>query len=241
MDVVLVFGSTQAVKTSRETRLLLNNAAVRLGHALERSGHLEQLNTSREETLRALGLALEYRDYETKGHTDRVVHLTDLLGRALGFMGPDLDALRWGAFLHDTGKVAIPDTILLKPGKLNSEEWAVIQRHPSIGFEMLHHIPSLPAATLDVVRYHQERWNGSGYPLGLSGTDIPLAARVFAVVDVYDALTSERPYKQAWTHEAAIEQLCQEAGSLLDEGVVQAFLHVVKGHDEGHMKQVPEM
>ncbi|MFC4424986.1 PAS domain S-box protein [Deinococcus navajonensis] len=238
---VLVFGTDEAINTSAETRRLLGNVAARLSHALERQSHLEQLNTSREETLRALGLALEYRDYETKGHTDRVVQLTEQLGQALGFTGDDLDALRWGAFLHDTGKVAIPDAILLKPGKLDPHEWDVIKRHPTIGFEMLHHIPSLPPVTLEVVLYHQERWNGSGYPRGLAGADIPLAARVFAVVDVYDALTSERPYKKAWTHAQAAEQLRKEAGVLLDARVVQAFLVLQERHrPSGPATQTPE-
>ena len=221
---LLVFGTDQVASPSSETRRLLENVAARLSRALERNDHLEQLNCSREETLRALGLALEYRDYETKGHTDRVVSLTEQLGERLGFGGSQLDALRWGAFLHDTGKVAIPDAILLKPGKLLPDEWSVIKRHPTIGFEMLQHIPSLPPTTLEVVLYHQERWNGSGYPLGLRGEAIPLAARIFAVIDVYDALTSARPYKHAWTHAEAVEQLRREAGSLLDVQVVDAFL-----------------
>ncbi|WP_084047162.1 PAS domain S-box protein [Deinococcus hopiensis] len=231
LSVVLVFGTDQSVTTSEETRQLLSNVTARLSHALERSHHIEQLNTSREETLRALGLALEYRDYETKGHTDRVVHFTERLGQAMGFSGDDLDALRWGAFLHDTGKVAIPDSILLKPDKLTPEEWDVIKRHPSIGYEMLHHIPSLPPTTLEVVLHHQERWNGSGYPRGLAGTEIPLAARIFAVVDVYDALTNERPYKKAWTHIEAADQLRKEAGALLDERVVHTFLQLFSAEE----------
>ncbi|GAA4001661.1 hypothetical protein GCM10022631_10280 [Deinococcus rubellus] len=223
---LLVFGTSTRMTSSQDTRQLLRNVAARLSHALERRHHIEQLNISREETLRALGLALEYRDYETKGHTDRVVSFTERLGQALNFLPADQDALRWGAFLHDTGKVAIPDNILLKPGKLTPEEWVVIKRHPTIGYEMLHHIPSLPAATLEVVLYHQERWNGSGYPDGLQGQQIPLAARVFAVVDVYDALTSIRPYKRAWSHQEAAEQLQLEAGVLLDKMVVQTFLNL---------------
>ncbi|MFD1732867.1 PAS domain S-box protein [Deinococcus malanensis] len=208
----MTFGTNERVEIDADTRRLLTSVSEQASRAVERSAHLDELKESREETLRALGLALEYRDYETKGHTDRVVALTEQLGQALGFSGDDLDALRWGAFLHDTGKVAIPDAILLKPGKLDAEEWEVIKRHPGIGYEMLHHIPSLPATTLEVVLYHQERWNGSGYPKGLAGADIPLAARVFAVVDVYDALTSERPYKKAWTHEEAAAQLRKKQG-----------------------------
>ena len=176
-------------------------------------------------------MALEYRDYETKGHTDRVVLLTERLGQALGFLPADQDALRWGAFLHDTGKVAIPDNILLKPGKLTPEEWDFIKRHPTIGYEMLHHIPSLPPATLEVVLYHQERWNGSGYPDGLQGHQIPLLARVFAVVDVYDALISCRPYKRAWSHQEAVDQLQVESGVLLDETVVRTFLNLFESDE----------
>ncbi|UQN10755.1 HD domain-containing phosphohydrolase [Deinococcus sp. QL22] len=228
----LAFGTNDAVDVDEDSRRLLLGVGEQTSRVVERSVHLNELQQSREETLRAMGLALEYRDYETKGHTDRVVAFTEQLGRVLGFSGADLDALRWGAFLHDTGKVAIPDAILLKPGKLTPEEWDVIKRHPGIGYEMLEHIPSLPPTTLDVVLYHQERWNGSGYPKGLAGTDIPLAARVFAVIDVYDALTSERPYKKAWTHQEAAEQLRQEAGVLLDERVVQAFLHIVDPEGE---------
>ncbi|GGL78979.1 hypothetical protein GCM10010840_16040 [Deinococcus aerolatus] len=223
----MAFGTNSRFEVDGDTRRLLTGVSEHASRAVERSAHLDDLKLSREETLRALGLALEYRDYETKGHTDRVVGLTQLLGQALGISGDDLDALRWGAFLHDTGKVAIPDAILLKPGKLAPEEWEVIKRHPGIGYEMLHHIPSLPPTTLEVVLYHQERWNGSGYPKGLTGADIPLAARVFAVVDVYDALTSERPYKRAWTHEEAAAQLRREAGVLLDARVVETFLGIL--------------
>ena len=223
---VLVFGTVEQCVISGETRALLEGLVDRLQHLLDRQLHVAQLNTSREETLRSLGLALEYRDYETKGHTDRVVTLTERLGRALGYQGANLDALRWGAYLHDTGKVAIPDAILLKPGKLDEREWAVIKRHPSIGHAMLEHIPSLPRLTLDVVLYHQERWNGSGYPEGRLREDTPLAARVFAVVDVYDALTSERPYKHAWSHEEALHELQREAGVLLDPSVVSAFVRL---------------
>ncbi|MFB9994514.1 PAS domain S-box protein [Deinococcus oregonensis] len=237
LTAVLIFGTSARIISSHSTRQLLQNVAARLSHALERHHHIEQLNTSREETLRALGLALEYRDYETKGHTDRVVTLTEHLGQALGFPPADQDALRWGAFLHDTGKVAIPDNILLKPGKLTPEEWLIIKRHPTIGYEMLHHIPSLPPATLEVVLHHQERWNGSGYPDGLQGTQIPLSARVFAVVDVYDALTSIRPYKRAWSHQEAADQLQLEAGVLLDETVVRTFLSLL--HSDGSLKTVP--
>ncbi len=218
---------TPEAEVALASRKLLRAVAERVGVALERALHLQQLAAAREETLRALGLALEYRDYETKGHTDRVVALSERLGRAMGFEGADLDALRWGAYLHDTGKVAIPDSVLLKPGKLNADEWALMQRHATIGYEMLAHIPNLPPATLEVVLHHHEKWDGSGYPAGLADVDIPLAARVFSVVDVYDALTSDRPYRAAWTDERALAYLMEEAGRQFDPHVVQAFLRLI--------------
>ncbi|GBF06318.1 hypothetical protein DAERI_080109 [Deinococcus aerius] len=226
---VFVFVSSGEALAEVNTRRLMRRLADQVNVLLERSWHVQRLDASREETLRAVGLALEYRDHETKGHTDRVVELTERLARALGCEERDRDALRWGAYLHDAGKVATPDAILLKAGRLDPDEWEVMKRHAQVGYEMLRQIPSLPPETLAVVLHHHERWNGSGYPHGLSGTDIPLPARIFAVVDVYDALTSERPYKQAWTHEEAAAQLEREAGVLLDPSIVRVFLRVVNG------------
>ncbi|MFD1734480.1 HD domain-containing phosphohydrolase [Deinococcus malanensis] len=172
----------------------------------------------------ALGMVLEYRDYETAGHTDRVVALAAQFGRRLGLSSAHLDALRWGAYLHDTGKVAIPDEILLKPSKLNADEWAAMKRHSEIGHELLSHIPTLPSTTLDVVLHHHERWDGSGYPHGLAAEGIPLSARLFAFVDVYDALTDERPYKRAWSHEDALAEIQRTAGSHFDPDLTRVFL-----------------
>ncbi|UBV45313.1 PAS domain S-box protein (plasmid) [Deinococcus taeanensis] len=225
---VLAFGTDHDTVISAESRQLLNGVAARLSHALDRLYHLAQLNTSREETLRALGLALEYRDYETKGHTDRVVDLTLKLSAALDIKDIDQDALRWGAYLHDTGKVAIPDAILLKPGKLTDEEFDVIKRHPIIGYEMLASIPTLPPVTLELVLHHHEKWNGSGYPAGLSGTDIPLCARIFAVVDVYDALTTERPYKRAWSPQEALAEIERTGGTHFDPQVAEVFVRLMR-------------
>ncbi|MFC4454006.1 PAS domain S-box protein [Deinococcus sonorensis] len=229
-----------------EARRLLAAIAERVSVALERRLHMVQLASSREETLRALGLVLEYRDYETAGHTDRVVRLTERLARALGFSGSELDALRWGAYLHDTGKVAIPDSILRKPGKLDAEEWAVIQQHPVIGYELLQHLPNLPASTLEVVRHHHERWDGTGYPAQLAGEAIPLAARLFAVIDVYDALTDRRPYKRAWTSQEALAEIERTSGSHFDPQVARAFLELMASEhpdepadDEGAALQPP--
>jgi PAS domain S-box-containing protein len=196
----------------------------RLTRALERVSQTNELLATRASTFRALGLALEYRDYETKGHTDRVVQLSLQLGAAIGLTEEQLEALEWGAYLHDVGKIAVPDHILLKPGKLSPEEWQAIRAHPEIGFEMLRHLPFLPPETCQVVLYHQERFDGSGYPEALVGAEIPFLARLFAIIDVYDALTSERPYKPAWSHERAISELEGQAGRTLDARLVEHFL-----------------
>lgn len=206
-----------------EERLLLA-AAEACAHALERVMQMEHIRVSREETFRALGVALEYRDVETKGHIDRVVALADALGRRLSLDDRQLERLRWGAYLHDVGKIGIPDAILLKPGPLTPEEWEVMRRHPVIGCEMLGRIPHLPPETLAVVRHHHERWDGRGYPDGLAGTAIPLLARIFAVVDVYDALTHARPYKPAWPAADARRYIAEQAGKQFDPEVVRAFL-----------------
>lgn len=138
----------------------------------------------------------------------------------------DLDDLRRGAILHDVGKIAIPDRILLKPGPLTEEEWAVMKLHPVYAYEWLSGIPFLKKA-LEVPYAHHERWDGSGYPRGLKGLEIPLSARIFAVADVYDALTSDRPYRKAWPKEKALAYIREEAGKQFDPEVVEAFLKLM--------------
>ncbi|GGJ52973.1 HD domain-containing phosphohydrolase [Deinococcus roseus] len=218
------------VHFSEDARRILRAVRDRISHAFERNTYIEKLSSSREETLKAIGMVLEYRDYETKGHTDRVVQLSDLLGRAMGLSGDALDALRWGAYLHDTGKIAISDHILLKPGRLTPEEFEAVKKHSEIGFEMLKHIPSLPTSTLEVILHHHEKWDGGGYPRGLRGHSIPLAARIFTVVDVYDALISRRPYKEPFSHEAAMQEIQRCAGSMFDPQVVQVFSEMMEQH-----------
>ncbi|GGJ27463.1 HD domain-containing phosphohydrolase [Deinococcus roseus] len=225
---LIVFGHRQNVQVSDSTKRLLTAIEERVSLAYGKLISFQRLEMSREETMRTLGLALEYRDYETKGHTDRVISLCVQLGVALDLDEETLKELRWGAYLHDIGKISTPDAVLLKPGKLTPDEWTVIKMHPVVGFEITRAIPSLPQRTLDIVLYHQERWNGSGYPEGRKGEDIPYLARVFAVVDVYDALTSERPYKRAFSPQEAVEQLLKEAGTLLDPEIVRVFLEVLQ-------------
>ena len=202
-------------------------AAERLGHALERSGHIEALRTARRESLRALGVALEYRDFETKGHTDRVYRLAYQLGRKLGLAEEELKQLGFGAYLHDVGKVAIPDRVLLKPGKLDPEEWRLMQQHTLIGEEMVQRMGFLTLPVLQVVRNHHEQFSGHGYPDQLTGEAIPLLARIFTLADVYDALTSDRPYKTAWTPEQAGLEIERSLGRQFDPEIGRIFLEII--------------
>ena len=200
----------------------------RVSRAIERAEQIAEILSTRASSFRALGLALELRDFETRGHTDRVVALCLQLGQSLGLSAAQLQHLEWGALLHDIGKIAVPDSILLKPGKLTATEWQVIRQHPTTGFKMLNDLHFLPTETLEIVRFHQERLNGSGYPLGLKGDEIPYLARLFAVVDVFDALISERPYKHAWTLSQSIAGLRAQAGVALQADLVEAFIDLLE-------------
>lgn len=187
---------------------------------------LKNLKDTYDLTLSGWGQALEYRDRETHGHSQRVVEMTLALAKQLGIPRWKLDHIRRGALLHDIGKMAVPDAILLKKGSLSDDEWRVVKKHPIDAKNLLERIPFLKPA-LDIPYTHHERWDGSGYPEGLSGEDIPLAARVFAVVDVWDALTSDRPYRAAWPEEKARDYIRDQSGILFDPQVVKAFLEFV--------------
>lgn len=182
-------------------------------------------------TIEGWSRAMDYRDKETEGHTSRVTQLTVQLARRLGVKEEDIVHMRRGALLHDMGKLGVPDSVLNKPGPLTEEEWELMRRHPQIAYEMLSPIAYLRPA-LDIPLYHHERWDGSGFPRGLKGEQIPLAARIFAVVDVWDALTSERPYRPAWSSEEARTYLREQAGRLFDPRVVQVFLQVLESAEE---------
>jgi putative nucleotidyltransferase with HDIG domain len=181
-----------------------------------------ELELTYDRTLTALMSALDARDRETEGHSTRVSRLSCLIGQALGLGEHQLKALERGALLHDIGKIGISDTILHKPGKLTEDEWRIMRIHPDIGARIVEGIPFLQD-TLPVIRYHHERWNGSGYPVGLHGNDIPIQARIFAVADVFDALTSNRTYRKKSSPEEAIDYIREQTGILFDPEVVEAL------------------
>ncbi len=180
-----------------------------------------------EETLEGWATALDLRDRETEGHTRRVAELTLRLAQAAGLSDEELIHIRRGAILHDIGKIGVPDSILLKPGPLTEEEWAIMRQHPQFAYNMLSRIEYLRPA-LDIPYCHHEKWDGSGYPRGLKGEQIPLAARLFAVVDVWDALRSDRPYRPAWPEKQVIEYIRSQAGKYFDPQVVKLFLKILE-------------
>ena len=206
-----------------KVRRTLEAVSLRVRQAFERDHAIENARASLENSLLALGVGMESRDLETLGHTERVVRYAEEIGRALGLRGQKLDSLRQGAYLHDLGKMSIPDAVLLKPGKLTEEEFNVMKTHAALGWELAKKIPGLDTDALAVIRHHHERWDGKGYPDGLAARAIPLPARIFALCDVYDALTSERPYKKAWTEEEAIAEMRRLKGAQFDPEIVEVF------------------
>jgi putative nucleotidyltransferase with HDIG domain len=182
-------------------------------------------------TLSGWSKALEFRDQETEGHSQRVVELTVKIAKRLGMSETELQDIRRGALLHDIGKMAIPDKILSKQGRFTDDEWLVVKKHPGNAKDLLENIPFLKSA-LDIPYYHHERWDGSGYPEGLTKENIPIAARIFAVVDVWDALTSIRPYRQAWPQKEAVKYIREQSGKLFDPQVVQEFLFLIEIAEE---------
>lgn len=194
-----------------------------------------ELSLAYDTTLEGWSKALDLRDKETEGHTQRVVEITLRIAQSLGIDDNDLTHIRRGALLHDIGKMGIPDAILLKPGPLTDEEWVIMKRHPIYAYELLYPITHLRPA-LDIPYYHHEKWNGKGYPQGISGTQIPLAARIFAVVDVWDALTSDRPYRKAWTSKKALDYIRDQSGKHFDPKFVEVFLSLIKSELINHIE-----
>ncbi len=210
--------------------------------AMDSSNLFIELERSNLELVRAYDATLEgwakahdLRDHETVGHSKRVAEMTVRLASGLRLPGASLVHIYRGALLHDIGKLAIPDAILRKPGKLNEDEWKVMRQHPQLAYELLKGIGYL-VPSLDIPRYHHEYWDGNGYPDGLSREGIPLAARIFTVVDVWDALTSDRPYRKAWQLEQVLDYLKERRGTQFDPGVVDVFLEILDGSGDSLSK-----
>jgi HD-GYP domain-containing protein (c-di-GMP phosphodiesterase class II) len=183
-----------------------------------------EINLAYEATIEGFARALELREREPFGHTRQVAEITTLFARAAGIPEESIPHLQRGAFLHDIGKLGVPESILHKAGALTDNEWAVIRTHPQIGYDLLLPIVYLHAS-LDIPYSHHEKWDGTGYPQGLAGEKIPLMARIFSIVDVWDALISDRPFRKAWTDEQASHYLKQQAGTRFDPDLVDIFLN----------------
>jgi HD-GYP domain-containing protein (c-di-GMP phosphodiesterase class II) len=214
--------------------MLGGQAAIAIDNAslfsdLQRSN--TEITSAYDATIEGWSRALDLRDHATEGHTQRVVKVTLQLAHKFNIPSKDLIHLRRGAILHDIGKMGIPDRILHKPGPLTEEEWKVMRQHPSFARNLLSPIDFLRPA-MDIPCHHHERWDGSGYPNGLKEKEIPLPARLFTVIDVYDALTSDRPYRKAWPEQDAMKYLEEKSGKLFDPNIVDTFLESVRAN--GH-------
>jgi len=198
----------------------------------------EELNKTYTETLRALVAALDTRDSETGGHSERVTMIALSIANQMNLDKELIQQIHWGALLHDVGKIGIPDNILKKPGALTEDEWSIMRTHPQLGFDMLLGIPFLQPA-LDVVLHHHERFDGSGYPSGLIGKDIPVSARIFAIADTFDAMSNDRPYRKAMTKEQAINEILRCVNKQFDPEIVYFFIKALEqGWEENpHIKE----
>lgn len=210
------------VNLSNQAAIAIDN--ITLFNDLQRS-HID-LILAYDNTIEGWAQALELRDMETEGHSRRVVDLSMQLARRLGISDKKLVHLRRGALLHDIGKMGVPDAILQKPGKLTDEEWQIMQQHTVFAHKWLSSVEYLRPA-LDIPLYHHEKWDGSGYPHGLSGEQIPLMARLFTIVDVWDALLSDRPYRKAWSKKKTLNYIKEHSGKYFDPEIVEIFLKVV--------------
>jgi len=214
--------------------VMYQNYATTAARTEEKQQHIEELQIGKEHlaelylaTIGSLALAIDAKDQYTHQHILRVQRYAVATAKHMGIVGIELKAIEMGALLHDIGKLGVPEYVLLKPGRLTDEEFAKIKEHPQIGADILHPV-EFPWPVLPVVRSHHEKWDGTGYPDGLKGEDIPRTARILAVADVYDALTSSRSYRSAWTHERACEVIRKDRGTHFDPDVADAFLGVIE-------------
>ncbi|MBI3151766.1 MAG: GAF domain-containing protein [Chloroflexi bacterium] len=233
MGVLEALNKREGAFTEEDVKILTaiaSQAAV----AIENAQLVEALQESYESTLEGWAAALDLRDKETEGHSQRVTVLTLQLAQEIGVGQEALTYLRQGALLHDIGKMAVPDKILHKNGPLTEREKAVMRQHPVNAYNMLYPIAYLRPA-LDIPYCHHEKWDGSGYPRGLKGEDIPLPARIFTIIDVWDALRSNRPYRKAWSEKKTIAYILEEAGKSFEPGLVKSFLDVIQPAPAKHV------
>jgi len=230
---VLEIYHRSSLKINGERQELLEALAGQAAIAIDNASLFTQLQRSNEElmiaydsTLEGWVRAIDLRDKESETHTRQVTELTLRIARMMGIHDEELIHLRRGALLHDVGKIGISDQILRKPGALSNDEWEIVKQHPVYAYQILYPITYLQPA-LNIPYCHHEKWDGSGYPRGLSGEDIPLSARIFAVVDVWSSLRIETPYRAAWTDERAIQYIKDQAGKHFDPQVVEVFLRAV--------------
>ena len=228
----LLVGSAH-ILSDNEIRLLKTIGDM-TASAIHRSDLYEQTSLQAHElkqaydaTLEGWAHALELRDKETQGHSLRIANMTIKLAKRMGYKSEDLENVRRGALLHDIGKMGVPDTVLLKPGSLSEDEWTLMQKHPEYAREMLIDLPYFKDA-IDIPFCHHEWWDGSGYPRGLKSTEIPLVARIFAIVDSWDALISDRPYRKAWSKRDALSHIIDQSGNHFDPDVVNAFVQMLR-------------
>ena len=208
-----------------EDEALLEVLLPQIGIAIENARLYDSLQESYRETIKALVNTLDARDVETREHSSRVVEYTLAIAREMGIAGKKLDAIKYGAMLHDLGKIGVKDAILHKPGSLTPEEWEEMRKHSKIGYEMLKDVKLLKDS-LPIILHHHERYDGDGYPSGLSKEDIPIGARIFAITDTLDAMTSSRPYRDALPYEVAYEEIAKNSGVQFDPKVVEVFTSI---------------
>ncbi|HID57490.1 TPA: HD domain-containing protein, partial [Candidatus Poribacteria bacterium] len=225
IGVVQILNKLDGDAFTKDDEILLEAFTAQAAIAVENALLYAELEETYEQTLQALVALLDRRDVETENHSVRVVEYTLLIARKLGFHGRSLRSIKWGALLHDIGKIGIEDRILHKPDELTPEEWEIIKAHPIIGYEALKHIKFLSDA-LPIVLHHHERYDGKGYPDGLRGNEIPIGARIFAIADAFDAMTSDRPYRRAMPVEKALWEIATCSGTQFDPNIVGIFLQI---------------
>jgi putative nucleotidyltransferase with HDIG domain len=212
--------------TEPDVRLLEGIAEIG-GTAIRRARLFQTLEQSYMQMVLALARTMDARDTYTAGHSERIADMAEIVARALGYGEDEVQEVRWGALLHDIGKIGVPDEILRKPGPLTEAEEIVMRQHPIVGEGILAPTERMRGVAT-IVRHHQERWDGSGYPDGIRGEEIPVGARILAVVDAYSAITDDRPYKKARSHEEAMQELRRGAGTRYDPRIVDEFCQVAR-------------